>query len=318
MFTKPVLCIRDLGLLKQLTIKDFDHFTDHFILISKETDHFMGSNLLSLKGNEWRKMRSILSPAFTGSKMRGMFLFMIECAENFANHFTDTVKGEVTEVELKNIFTRYANDVIASATFGVKCNSLVNENNEFYKMGEKITTFTVWTFIKFALFAVAPGILGFFKLRLFPKEPIDFFHKIVVETIEAREEQKIYRPDMIQLLIEAKKGLLEHDNTIDSDTGFATVEESSVTKTEKFQMQELTNDTITAQALIFFLAGFDTSSTIMSFMVLELAINPDIQEKLVQEINEAMADCNGKLTYEAIVTMTYLDQVVSGTKNLNL
>lgn len=50
----------------------------------------------------------------------------------------------------------------------------------------------------------------------------------------------------------------------------------------------------------------------MTFLVYELAFNPEIQEKLVQEIKETDRKNDGKLDYTAIHEMTYLDMVLSG------
>jgi len=76
---------------------------------------------------------------------------------------------------------------------------------------------------------------------------------------------------------------------------------------------EITDDDITAQAVVFFAAGFDTSSTLMSYITYELAVNPDIQQKLVQEIDSALEKCNGDITYEALLGIKYLDMVTSET-----
>lgn len=313
-FTNPTICIRDLDLIKNIAVKDFDYFIDHLAFVSRDVDNLMGANLFALKGKEWREMRATLSPAFTGSKMRGLFLLMAECAENFTKNFADRAADKLNDVDLKNIFTKYTNDVIASAAFGIKCDSLKNEDNKFYIMGKKLTVFTIWTIMKFGLYSSVPGLMNFLKVRILPKEATDFFQDIIMETIRARENQNIYRPDMIQLLLDARKGRLTHDEKSDSDTGFATAEESSVNKSEKNQILKFTDDDIAAQALVFFFAGFDSTATTMSFMMLELALNPDVQERLWEEIDETIKACNGQLNYEALVKMTYLDQVVSGRK----
>jgi cytochrome P450 family 9 len=46
-------------------------------------------------------------------------------------------------MEMKDLFTRYTNDVIATAAFGVGVNSLMEPSNEFYLTGKDITIFGV-------------------------------------------------------------------------------------------------------------------------------------------------------------------------------
>jgi len=71
-------------------------------------------------------------------------------------------------------------------------------------------------------------------------------------------------------------------------------------------------DSLAAQAFVFFLAGFDTSSTTMTFCLYELSLHQDIQDRLQEEIDVVLQKHDGKLTYEAIQQMEYLDKVVSG------
>lgn len=47
---------------------------------------------------------------------------------------------------------------------------------------------------------------------------------------------------------------------------------------------ERDDDDMTAQCMLFFLAGFDTVSTAMMFMGYEIAINPEVQTVLHQEM----------------------------------
>lgn len=74
MFMQPCLFVRDLDLIKHITVKDFENFPNHDSLISEKTDPVLSLNLFSLEGVKWKEMRSTLSPAFTGSKMKTMFV----------------------------------------------------------------------------------------------------------------------------------------------------------------------------------------------------------------------------------------------------
>lgn len=69
---------------------------------------------------------------------------------------------------------------------------------------------------------------------------------------------------------------------------------------------------LTAQAFVFFFAGFETSSGAMQFTLLELSQNPHVQEKARREVDAVLAKYNGQYTYEAIQEMDYVDRVVQG------
>jgi cytochrome P450 len=75
---------------------------------------------------------------------------------------------------------------------------------------------------------------------------------------------------------------------------------------------EVTMDIIAAQAFVFFVAGYETSSTTMTFCLYELAVNPDIQDRVRAETDKVLEEHGGNITYESISEMEYLDKVVSG------
>ena len=149
-------------------------------------------------------------------------------------------------------------------------------------------------------------------MRFFSEEISNFFTSLVKTNIQSREKHGIVRPDMIHLLLEARKKGLKHDESPSiQDTGFATVEEHDFTKNAKKIEREITDQDIASQALVFFFAGFDTVSSLMSLMSYELAVNPDVQEKLVKEVDNTFDSCRGKITYESLLGMKYMDMVVS-------
>lgn len=66
-----------------------------------------------------------------------------------------------------------------------------------------------------------------------------------------------------------------------------------------------------AQAFVFWIAGFETSSTTATIALYELALNQDIQDTLAKEINKVLAEFGG-VTYDSINAMPYLHKVLSG------
>lgn len=63
---------------------------------------------------------------------------------------------------------------------------------------------------------------------------------------------------------------------------------------------------------MFFTAGYETSSTVMSFGMYELAFQPDIQKRLREEIKETLKASNGELNYDNVHGMVYLNMIVQG------
>ncbi|XP_032680814.1 cytochrome P450 9e2-like [Odontomachus brunneus] len=287
-FMTPTLVIRDPDLINTITIKNFDSFCDHRSFVNNDVDRLVGKNLFSLKGDHWREMRKLLSPAFTSSKLKTMFHLMCQCADNFSTHMANNSKVGMT-INVKEEMCKYANDVVATCAFGVSLNSFKDPNNEFYRLGREAMNFDSNLGLKFMLNISFPKIVKMFNVRMFSEKVENFFKNLVSNVVKVRDEEGISRPDMIQLMMETRG----------QSTG------------PMFDIDEMT-----AQAFIFFLGGFDSVSTAMCFLVHEVAMNSDVQHKLRTEIEEVLRKNDGKPTYEAINSMKYLNAVLNETLRL--
>lgn len=104
------------------------------------------------------------------------------------------------------------------------------------------------------------------------------------------------RPDMIHLLMEAKEQ--RHAELKDH------------TKDARYY-KEFTDHDLLAQCLLFFFAGFEIISSSLCFITYELCLNPEVQNKLYEEILSVNQELNGQpLTYDKLTKMRYLDMVV--------
>jgi len=79
-----------------------------------------------------------------------------------------------------------------------------------------------------------------------------------------------------------------------------------------FIILALTLDDLTSQATVFFLVGFDTATTVTGFACLEMAVNNEIKRKAQLDIDEALSNHGGKLNYEALKEMKYLECIIQG------
>lgn len=312
---KPVYYVRDVDLIKRLTIKDFEYFEDRSTVVNEDIDQLFGNSMFLMRGEKWRHMRSTLSPAFTGSKMRQMFELVSECASDLVQSLLkQSANSKSINWEMKELFTRYSNDVIASCAFGIKVNSLENVNNEFYQIGRKSLDFSsVKQVLKFLMARVIPFVMKTLKIEIVDGKVIKFFRSMVITTMNVREQEKIYRPDMINILMRYRNGVSSAGPIEDNSTlydGFATVQETLIARInikDNWSEKELI-----AQCFLFYLAAFETTSTQLAFLAYELIVNPGIQEHLYNEIIETDASLNGNhINYDALQKMKYMDQVIS-------
>ena len=73
-FGRPGLLINDLDLAKQILITDFDHFPNRrpfkVEVFHAQYDKIFKKFLFATEGEEWKQLRSIVSPIFTSGKLR--------------------------------------------------------------------------------------------------------------------------------------------------------------------------------------------------------------------------------------------------------
>merc|ERR1719245_78007 len=81
-FGRPSLLINDLDLAKQILITDFDQFSNRrpfeVKVFHAQFDDIFRKLLVSAEGEEWKQIRSLLSPIYTSAKLRKISKFISE------------------------------------------------------------------------------------------------------------------------------------------------------------------------------------------------------------------------------------------------
>ncbi|XP_014476475.1 PREDICTED: cytochrome P450 9e2-like [Dinoponera quadriceps] len=284
--TSAIILVRDPELIKSVALRYSDTFPNHRTFVTEDQDPLVAKNLFSLKDDRWREMRTMLTPAFTSSKMKSMFKLMSDYAADFANFIAELPLDQEV-IQTKDIFRRYTSDVIATCAFGVSVDSMRNPKNLFFVYGKEATTFNIVALLKIFMFRMLPSVAALLRLKFVRNVIAKFFYDLVDTTIKTRDEKGIVRPDMLQLMMESR-GKKEGRN-------------------------ELTIEDMTSQAFVFFFGGFDSTSTLMSFAAHEIAVNEDVRKRLQNEIDQVLEDTNGEAPYDAVSSMEYLDAVINET-----
>ncbi|KAF2886489.1 hypothetical protein ILUMI_19683 [Ignelater luminosus] len=299
---KPIFIPVDLDLVKTMLTKDFKHFTNHTFVVDEENEPLTG-HLFGLKDSKWKKLRSKLTPTFTSGKMKMMFQTLLDCSDNLET-LVDKYIQERQPIDIKDVSARFTTDIISSCAFGIECNSLKNPNCEFREYGRKLFDITIWEGVVRLIAFVAPDLVIYLKLKILRKELSNFFMNIVRETVNYRETNNIIRKDFMHLLIQLKNNVKIKESNVGDLINIDSIDNNA---------PSLTMNEIAAQAFVLFVAGFETSSTTTTFCLYELAENPNLQDQARDEINTILEKYGGKLTYDGVMELVYLEKCINET-----
>lgn len=153
-----------------------------------------------------------------------------------------------------------------------------------YVAGRRLFVSSFKNFIRGICYFFAPKLVSVFKVRFIEKSIGDLLTGAFWETVEMRESSNIKRNDLVDLLINLKN----EDNEMADRT------------------------TLAAQAITFFTAGQEATSSLLAFTLYELSLNKSIQDKIREEVT-TMIDKHGGLTYEAVKDMEYTTMALRET-----
>jgi cytochrome P450 family 6 len=286
MILKLNVIVTDLDTVKDILIKNFDSFRNRGIYYNSVDDP-LTAHLLAIEDNPWKAMRSKLTPTFTSGKMKMMF----ETVLNIADHMIDNLQksSNLQLIEVKDMLANFTTEVIGNVAFGLELNSINDPNSKFRVMGKKLFD-PENTFLPKFLFLASNRELGRkLHMKLLPTDLSEFFLGSIKQTIEYRIKNNIERNDFLNLVIKMYTG-------------------------EDMESGSLTLNELAAQCFIFFIGGFETSSSTSTFVLYNLAMNQNIQEKLRDEIKGVVSKNGGKVSYEGLKEMKYLQMVIDGKK----
>ncbi|KAJ4429422.1 hypothetical protein ANN_21591 [Periplaneta americana] len=321
-FDQPCLVVVDLELVKNILIKDSHIFIDRVVRADEKVDPIMGKSLGLLKGRRWRHVRTKLEPSFSAGKTKKMFEQVEACATQLTRMLEETT-ADGSSVLVKDATMRYTMDVIASCALGIDGNSLENPDSEYRKYLAGIMDFSIRKGLASLTMFVCPALQSFFKLRFVEEDTSEFLRRLVWTTVEYRLTHAVYFANVTEVRIVspgrkahadqpaaglAQKHGSERNDFLDRLIELMNQEKMDASNGTKTTMD---SDDYVAQVFFFLLAGFETSSTTLCFSLYELALHPDIQQRVREEIARVLAPHQNKLTYDNLQELHYLDMVVA-------
>lgn len=245
---KNVLVIRSLSLIKRVLVQDYNHFSNRSAAADCHRDPFGGLNLFLLKNPDWHDMRSKITPVFTTSRMRMFFDDVNGIGRKFHQRLLMDVPGEKV-VCLKDLNGSYSIDVYASCSFGVEVNFIENPESPFGTTAMGMFNFNAIRALEFGSSFVIPEISKYLPTFFFSRKGSAYLKEMLTAVMTERMAKGITRNDLMDVLLKIKSSQGTTPSTSYSD------------------------DMLLAQSVIFFVAGFETTSTALTHTFYELTRN---------------------------------------------
>lgn len=317
---KYTVMVADADIVQTILVKSFTDFANRREFPA--FDKVMSENIAVVSDEKWKRLRSIITPAFSVGKLKQMK----PCMDKTVQTLLQNINKKLTESSthnVKGIFDCFTIDTIIQTAFGVTVDSLNEPNNPIIVNGRKMfqSSPKLLDLIKMSMLFMMPKLAKLLHIEV-TDEGTTFFTKLSVDIMNQKREEFATQKDgfskatsFIEFMIIAEQEGKKME---------AAEEENDQKKPTKY----MTPDEVVSQCVVFFLAGFETTATLLSVTAFHLAQNPAIQERLYEEtvavIEKLKAESPDEpdiyklITYEAIQTrFEYLNAVINETLRID-
>ncbi|XP_040284650.1 cytochrome P450 3A9-like isoform X2 [Bufo bufo] len=288
---QPVLAILDPVIIKAILVKEC--YTNFINRRNFGLNGPLDSALTIAEDEQWKRIRTVLSPTFTSGKLKEMFQIMSDYSKTLVRNIQVYVDKD-EPCAMKDVLGAYSMDVVTSSSFSVNIDSLNNPSDPFVTQTKKLLKVGLFSpaLIFVVIFPFLRPILEVLNVNFLPKDFVNFYINAVTSFKAKRQtEDHKGRVDFLQLMLDSR------------------VEDASgLNKDQK----ALTDTEIMAQSVIFIVAGFETTSLTLTYLFYNLATHPDVQRKLQEEVDTYLPD-KASPTYDILMQMEYLDMVIQET-----
>ncbi|XP_070508374.1 cytochrome P450 6k1-like [Chironomus tepperi] len=279
----PALLIRDLELIKDILVTNFNTFNSNEFAIDADLDPLIAVNPFCVPGDDWKTQRSQLSPLFTQNRTKVAIPFINGVAKKMMEYIECGPESATMEFDVKELCAKFTTDNVAAVSFGIDGESFTNPNASFRKIGDDIFKPTFINGIKQQIVLFIPIMAKILKVPFVSKESDKQFRQIVQQVIDKRELEKSRNDDLLQVILDLRE---KHGRDMYSDT------------------------VVCGHSMTFLTEGYETSSTTMSMTLYELALNPQIQKRVQLELDQLLTESNGEITEKVILGAEYLEQCI--------
>ncbi|WCJ42774.1 Cytochrome P450 72A225 [Euphorbia peplus] len=278
----PRLIILDPQLMQEVLSNKLGHFQNPplspLILV-------LARGITVLEGKKWATHRRLLNPAFHMEKLKGMVPVFATTCNQMIERWKKKVSDESSiELDVWPELQKVTKDVISRAAFG----SSYEEGKKIFQLQQELVILTVEAMRSLYI----PGFRFFptkknLRRKNLNTEITSMLRDLVKKKQNAIRTGQSKVDDLLSLLLQSSK------------------QENSANSNDK-KIDSMTIEEVIEECKVFYIAGQETTASLLTWTMIVLAMHPEWQENARQEVLQV---CGKKepdseaLTHLRIVTM---------------
>ncbi|XP_069084097.1 thromboxane-A synthase [Pleurodeles waltl] len=309
---RMMIVVAEPDAIRQVLQDDFPNFQNR--MKSSLLPKLMFDSLLFLRDERWKQVRSSLLPTFNSIKLGELCPLINQTCDVLERKFK-TYADSGDSCDIHRFYSCFTMDIVATLVFGTVVDSEKNPDHSLIKHVKMFLDLFSPDKLFLILAMAFPHVMSFLQ-HLIPSKKQEqvngFFSNLMRDLISAREQQveTKRRHDFLQLVLNTRKVStniqVEHFDIVNKPEMFPFPGLATGDKSQK----SMSDNEILSLAMVFIIAGYETTRSLLSFTTYLLATNPECQEKLLREVDD-LPDTQTLPDYETVQRLPYMDMVLS-------
>ncbi|CAG8599662.1 4684_t:CDS:2 [Acaulospora morrowiae] len=259
--------------------------------LSTDLKAIMGNGILMAEGNVHKRQRKMMNSAFSFSNVKEMIPSFVRVGRQLEKIWRSQIDDKEKKIIISPWLTKATMDIIGLIGFGCEFNNLDSKNDIV------LAYETLFSSKRTLLDIAITQLVSFFpKVRRLPL-PRNIVIRGAIKIIE----------DKSKTLVKERKQLFRQGKNLSSKDLLS----SLISINEELPVEEKMSDLeLQYQIMTFLVAGHETTSSALSFILYFLAQNPDVQDHLRKELCDAFPDPDFIPSFDNLNSLEYLSCVI--------
>ncbi|KAG4076059.1 hypothetical protein HA402_010854 [Bradysia odoriphaga] len=315
----PVILTTDFELMRRVLVKDFHKFSNKGELVKGGINPVpqLRKMLVWTQDNAWRHLRASMSPSFSAYKLTAMEPLMMSSIDKMVSELEDMAKsGE--EFNVKS----YISELTFSS--GVKCifgldfslRQLTKESKKFLEVTlprlEKSMLAIIMLLFPSLTCIAYPLRVCWERIRFHMLwSPEGACYDMTKKILKIRKDLQTQSVDFLQLLMNTKRVQTATDKDLEMSS--EDVEQNNKSLSKDAHRENISEDEIVSNAMLFLLATFETTSVTLQYCLHNLINHQNIQDELRSELRKAVDRVGKPITSSTLSEVPLLNHIVKET-----